>query len=59
MAQRLYNQGKSNLLSFVATSSHVRRLQRLGIHKDISYSLQHDLYDVIPVLRGSSLVVME
>lgn len=59
MAQRLYNQGKSNLLSFVATSSHVRRLQRLGIHKDISYSLQHDLYDVVPVLRGSSLVVME
>lgn len=59
MAQRLYNQGKPNLLSFVATSSHVRRLQRLGIHKDISYSLQHDLYDVVPVLRGSSLVLME
>ncbi|GAA4433637.1 2-phosphosulfolactate phosphatase family protein [Ravibacter arvi] len=58
MAQRLYNQGKGNLLSFVANSSHVRRLQRLGIQKDIAYSLQTDLYDVVPVLRGSSLVQM-
>jgi 2-phosphosulfolactate phosphatase len=58
MAQRLYNQGKSNLLSFVATSSHVRRLQRLGISKDIAYALQHDLYDIVPVLRGAELVRM-
>lgn len=59
MAQRLYQQSKDNLLSAVANSSHVRRLQRLGIQKDIAYSLQTDLYDVVPVLRGSSLVVME
>lgn len=58
MAQHLYEQGKENLLSFVANSSHVRRLQRLGIQKDIAYSLQRDLYDVVPVLRGSSLVAM-
>jgi len=59
MAQRLYNQGKDNLLSFVSSSSHVRRLQRLGIHKDIAFCLQHDLYDEIPVLRGGKLVRME
>ncbi len=58
MAQRLYNQGKDNLPSFVANSSHVRRLQRLGIQKDITYSLQKDLYDVVPVLRGSRLVAL-
>ncbi len=58
MAQRLYQQGRGNLLNFVANSSHVRRLQRLGIQKDISYSLQTDLYDVVPVLRGSRLVPM-
>lgn len=56
MAQRLYNQGKDNLPAFVANSSHVRRLQRLGIQKDITYSLQSDLYDVVPVLRGNKLV---
>jgi 2-phosphosulfolactate phosphatase len=58
MAQRLYNLGKEDLLSFVASSSHVKRLQRLGIQKDIAYCLQHDLYDVLPVLRGNALVKM-
>ncbi|MCE6988224.1 2-phosphosulfolactate phosphatase [Dyadobacter sp. CY323] len=58
MAQRLYLQSKNNLLASVSNSSHVRRLQRLGIQKDISYCLQTDLYDVVPVLRGSTLVAM-
>ena len=59
MAWRLYCQGKDNLPSYLSTSSHVRRLQRLGIQKDITYCLQHDLYDVVPVLRGNALVRME
>ncbi|OIN58837.1 2-phosphosulfolactate phosphatase [Arsenicibacter rosenii] len=59
MAWRLYNQGKGDLLSYLANSSHIRRLQRLGISKDIAYCLQHDLYDVVPVLRGNTLVNME
>jgi 2-phosphosulfolactate phosphatase len=58
MSLRLYQQAKPDLLSFVASSSHVKRLQRLGIQKDISYCLQHDLYDVIPILRGNMLVNM-
>jgi 2-phosphosulfolactate phosphatase len=58
MAQRLYALGKDDLLSFVASSSHVKRLQRLGIQKDIAFCLQHDIYDVLPVLRGNSLVKM-
>ncbi len=58
MAQRLYNQSKNNLLASVSNSSHVRRLQRLGIQKDISYCLQTDLYDVVPVLRGGKLINM-
>lgn len=58
MAQRLYLQSRENLLASVSNSSHVRRLQRLGIQKDISYCLQTDLYDVVPVLRGGTLVSM-
>lgn len=58
MSLRLYQEGKNDLLSFVSNSSHVRRLQRLGIQKDIAYCLQHDLYDVLPVLRGNHLVKM-
>lgn len=58
MAQRLYNQSRDNLLASVSNSSHVRRLQRLGIQKDISYCLQTDLYDIVPILRGTTLVAM-
>lgn len=58
MAMRQYQQAKDNLLGYVANSSHVRRLQRLGIQKDIPYCLQTDLYDVLPVLRGNVLVRM-
>ncbi|MCX6219322.1 2-phosphosulfolactate phosphatase [Spirosoma sp.] len=59
MSWRLYCQGKDNLPSYLANSSHIRRLQRLGIQKDITYCLQHDLYDVVPVLRGNALVSMQ
>jgi len=59
MSWRLYNQGKDDLLGYLSTSSHIRRLQRLGIFKDINYCLQHDLYDVVPVLRGNTLVGMD
>lgn len=56
MALRQYQLAKADLLGYVANSSHVRRLQRLGIHKDIAYCLQPDLYDVLPILRGNVLV---
>jgi 2-phosphosulfolactate phosphatase len=56
LAMRAYQQSKNDMLGYLATSSHVRRLQRLGIHKDIQYCLQHDLYDVVPVLRGNALI---
>lgn len=59
MAWRLYEQSKDNLAGYLANSSHIKRLQRLGIQKDITYCLQHDLYDVVPVLRGNALVAME
>jgi 2-phosphosulfolactate phosphatase len=58
MALRTYQQAKPDLLGYVAKSSHVKRLQRLGIQKDIAFCLQHDLYDVLPVLRGNALVNM-
>jgi 2-phosphosulfolactate phosphatase len=56
MAQRLYIQAQDDLLGFVANSSHVRRLQRLGIQKDISFCLQKNQYNIVPILRGNKLV---
>lgn len=57
IAQRMYAMAKDDMLGYLANSSHIRRLQRLGIQKDITYCLQHNLYDVVPVLRGTELVV--
>ena len=58
LAMRMYQQAKDDMLGYLANSSHIRRLQRLGINKDIGYCLQRDLYDVVPVLRGNELVNM-
>lgn len=59
MAQKLYMLKKDKLVSAVASSSHVKRLQRLGIQKDIIFCLEKDKYQVVPVLRGNALVKME
>ena len=58
MSIRLYEQARPDLINFLSNASHVRRLQRLGIQKDIAYCLQHDLYDVLPIMRGPVLVRM-
>lgn len=56
IAQHLYNQSKSNLLGILETSSHVKRLNRLNIHKDIAFCLTEDQYHVVPKLVNNSLV---
>lgn len=58
LAMRTYQQAKDDMIGYLANSSHIRRLHRLGINKDISYCLQTDLYDVVPILRGNELVNM-
>ncbi len=56
MAKHLYQVGKSDMLSFLKNSSHVQRLNRLHIQKDIEFCLTPDQYDVVPVLRNGVLV---
>jgi 2-phosphosulfolactate phosphatase len=56
IAQKLYNLKRNNLLIAVANSSHVRRLERLGIEKDIAFCLEKNQYDVLPILRENELV---
>lgn len=57
-AQILYEHAKYNMIKFLACSSHVRRLHRLNLARDIEFCLREDVYDVIPVLRGDGLVKM-
>ncbi|MBL7862091.1 MAG: 2-phosphosulfolactate phosphatase [Cyclobacteriaceae bacterium] len=55
-AQHLYNLAKSDMVEFLRHSSHVKRLQRLGIQKDIEFCLTPDQYNVIPKLVNNELV---
>lgn len=55
-AQYLYSQAKSDLVGFLKNSSHVKRLNRLDIHKDIVFCLTPNQYNVVPVLKNGELV---
>jgi len=58
IAQRLYNEGRNNLREFLKDSSHIKRLQRLNIEKDIDFCLTEDQYDVVPVIRDHRIIVV-
>lgn len=55
-SQRLYHQAKSNLMGYLEDSSHVKRLGRLNIRKDIEFCLTPDQYDAVPFLKDGVLV---
>jgi 2-phosphosulfolactate phosphatase len=57
IALQLYQQAKGNMVEFLGQSSHVKRLNRLNIHKDISFCLTADQYNVLPRLVGDELVI--
>jgi 2-phosphosulfolactate phosphatase len=54
-AQALYNQSKSNMAEYLKNASHVQRLAKLGVIKDIQFCLNPDQYNVVPVLRDGRL----
>lgn len=56
-AQQLYINAKDDKVGFLKNSSHVQRLARLNIHRDIEFCLSEDVYNVLPRLVGSELVV--
>jgi 2-phosphosulfolactate phosphatase len=56
-ALRLYDHAKNNLFDYLKDSSHVQRLARLGIEKDIQFCLTPDQYKVVPTLKNFELIV--
>lgn len=52
----LYHMAKHDMMAFLQNSSHVQRLKRLHLEKDIAFCLNTDLYDVVAVLEGKELV---
>lgn len=57
-AQRLYNLAKKNMADFLKGSSHVKRLNRLNIHKDITFCVTPDQYPVVPRLVDDELILI-
>lgn len=55
IAHRLYQQAKGDLKEFLKDSSHIKRLKKLNIEKDIDFCLSVDRYDVVPVIRENRI----
>jgi 2-phosphosulfolactate phosphatase len=56
-AQHLYSLAKQDMDGFLKNSSHVKRLAKLNIHKDIEFCLTPDQYNVVPVLRNGVIEI--
>lgn len=51
-----YTHVKDNLLAFLEKSSHVQRLAKLNIKKDIEFCLTPDQYTTVPVLKDGRII---
>ncbi len=58
-AQRLYNLAKKDMVDFLKDSSHVKRLNRLHVHKDIVFCVTPDQYPVVPRLVDDDLILTQ
>lgn len=58
MAQRLYADARHDIAAFLKHSSHIKRLQRLNIQKDIDFCLRQDVYDIVPIIRDNVISVV-
>lgn len=54
-ALRLYLEARHDMVDYLKESSHVKRLARLNIHKDIEFCLTPDQYHVVPFLHNGVL----
>ena len=51
VSSRLYHKVAGDLAGALANSSHVQRLQRFGIQKDIDFAIRIDEYDLVAGLK--------
>lgn len=57
MAHSLFLEARRDMVTYLANSSHVKRLDKLSIHEDIEYCLSYDKYDVLPKLKNGVLTL--
>lgn len=59
LSQKLFQQAKGNLIQFLEGSSHIRRLQNLGLQKDIDFCLSLDKYEIVPELINGEIIPLK
>ena len=57
--QTLYEAVKDQMYEYLMKSSHARRLSKFGVENDIRFCLEADQYNIIPVLKGEELVILQ
>ena len=55
----LYKEAKDNLFDFLSNSQHRKRLQHLGIEKDVKYCLEFNKTSVVPIYSEGHLVPID
>jgi 2-phosphosulfolactate phosphatase len=55
-ARLVYRTARRDLLRFLSTCSHRKRLAHLDLEKDVAYCLQVDVCDVVPILNEGRIV---
>jgi len=56
LAIKLYEQSREDLSGFLEESTHVRRLKKLGLQKDIDFCLTLNKYEIIPELVNGEII---
>lgn len=56
-AKHLYLAGRNDMKTFLSNASHVKRLAKLNVIKDIEFCLTPDVYNVVPILRDGVLTI--
>ena len=59
LAYTLYKQGKEDIPGFLENSSHVHRLQKLGLQKDIDFCFEINKYDSVPILADGEIILQK
>ncbi len=56
LAHNLFDLGKGDMFHFLEKSSHVSRLLKLGLKKDIDFCLELDIFDQVSVLKNDEIM---
>lgn len=56
IAHALFLQGQHSLIDFLKPSSHYKRLTSFGLEKDMSYCLELNQHNVVPLYDGEALI---